>query len=49
MQYIDNLATNKLINDYSNFLTVVYIAYNGKNGDTHQGSMLWNFETQKPP
>ena len=30
---------------YSNFLTVVHIVHNGKNGDAHRSSKFQNFET----
>ena len=33
LQYFNNSTTSKLINYYSNFLTVVYIVHNGKTGD----------------
>ena len=42
-QYINNSTTNKLVNSYSNFLTVDHIGYNGENGDSHKSSKL------KPP
>ena len=29
---------NKLVNSYSNFLTVVHIGYNNENGDAHKSS-----------
>ena len=35
LQYTNNVTTDILGNSYSNFLTVVHIAYNGKNGDAH--------------
>ena len=31
-------TTNKLINYYSNFVTVVYIVHNGKSADAHRSS-----------
>ena len=45
LQYVKNSATNEIINYYSNFLTVVHIAHNGKNGDTHRSSNFLNFGT----
>ena len=36
-QYIDNSTTNKLVNSYSNFLTV-HIGYKGQNGEAQKSS-----------
>ena len=38
LQYTNNPTTDKLVNFYSNFLTVVHIGYNGENGDAHRSS-----------
>ena len=32
-QYPNSSTTDKLVNSYSNFLTVIHIRYNGENGD----------------
>ena len=42
-------TTNKLVNSYSNFLTVAHIGYNDENGDAHKSSKFGNFKTEKPP
>ena len=36
-QYINNSTTNKLVNTYSNFLTV-HIGYKGEKGETQKTS-----------
>ena len=38
-QYINNSTTNKLVNSYSNFLTV-HIGYKGENGEAQKSSKL---------
>ena len=38
-QYINNSTTNKLVNFYSNFLTV-HIGYKGENGEAQKSSKL---------
>ena len=43
-QYTNNSTTDKLVNSYSNFLTVIHIRYNGENGDAQKSS---NFEISK--
>ena len=50
MQYINNSTANKLINYYSNFLTAVHIARNGKNGDAHRSSkfQIGKYFLEKP-
>ena len=48
-QYNNDSTTNKLVNSYSNFLTVVHIGYNDGNGDAHKSSKFGNFKTEKPP
>ena len=37
-QYINNSTTNKLVNSYSNFVTVVHTGYNGEKGEAHKSS-----------
>ena len=45
LEYSNNSATDKLVNSYIIFLTVVHIGYNDENDDAHKSSKFWNFKT----
>ena len=49
LQDINNSTANRLITYCSNFLGLVHIVQDGKNGDAHRSSKFWKFKTQKPP